>query len=871
MLIQIDPKINGEEMLSKLDAFYRMVGSKEQGSLLTHPTAIKQISTSMNIWQLQLDDSADELVDWLSRQPEVLSVQKNHIIQNRDKLLPNDPLFFQQWQYLNNGSNGGVPDADLNADQAWEISTGGLSASGDTIVVAVIDGGINRTHIDLVQNLWVNRMEIPGDGIDNDGNGYVDDYKGWNVFSQNDNIQGISTTHGTPVSGIIGASGNNGTGVSGVNWTIKIMFVAGGNSEAEILAAYDYIIKARKRYNDTHGASGAFIVAANCSWGIDYGMPSDSPLWCEAFEKLGEVGIISVAATANNPVNVDLSGDLPTTCPSDYLLAVTSLNNQDLKSPNAAWGAQNIDLGAYGDGIFTTSPNSQYGSYSGTSFAAPHVAGAIGLLYSTPCSELIALAKYKPALAALRAKELVLESVKPNPSLENACLSGGRLDLYNLLFQFESDCPNCAAPVDVWAIENSPYSITVDATIINNPDRVDIRWRTTGSGNWQVVEDISLPYVIAGLEPCKHYEVSLRAACDNTNSSTWSPERDYGTSGCCSIPGFSWSATSFLNSVSIDWSTGPDFTNYKVLIRKKNTSNWQSFTQLPGTIVIPDLEWCTEYELKVQGWCLDSWITLLASGEFKTKGCGSCLEEVYCPAGATLAQEEWIASVQLNDWKFESGPGGGGYQNFAGLLADNPVIAPLSEVNFTLTPGFWGSPYKEYFRIFIDYNMDGDFDDYDELVFDPGFAQEGVVSGSFITPAINQTGTSRMRVIMKFFESDPTPPSSCGIFSFGQVEDYCIDLADLSSGSRIIPDSSNLLKIYPNPSSDDVRIEIPGINSNFVSLQAFDLFGKNLINSNLALDKDNRIYLDINSWESGVYLISIDVAGTLFRGKLIKL
>ena len=146
--------------------------------------------------------------------------QHNHRVQLRNTV-PDDASYTQQWSLNNTGQNGGVAGADIDAELAWDITTGGLTAAGDTIVVAVIDGGFQMNHPDLVMNYYVNRSEIPGNGQDDDGNGYVDDVSGWDAYADDGTIP--SDQHGTHVSGIIGAKGNNGIGVSGVNWDAKIL------------------------------------------------------------------------------------------------------------------------------------------------------------------------------------------------------------------------------------------------------------------------------------------------------------------------------------------------------------------------------------------------------------------------------------------------------------------------------------------------------------------------------------------------------------------------------------------------------------------------------------------------------------------------
>jgi hypothetical protein len=144
-----------------------------------------------------------------------------------------------------------------------------------------------QNHSDLTDNLWKNHKEIPGNGIDDDGNGYVDDYEGWNAVSQNGNVYS-SGSHGLNVAGIIGARGNNEMGVSGMNWDIKIMQIRLSQvREDNVLRAYEYALSHRKRYNESGGIEGAFVVATNSSWGIDRGRPEDAPLWCAFYDSLG--------------------------------------------------------------------------------------------------------------------------------------------------------------------------------------------------------------------------------------------------------------------------------------------------------------------------------------------------------------------------------------------------------------------------------------------------------------------------------------------------------------------------------------------------------------------------------------------------------
>jgi len=434
VIVEVKSDNSARALISNLNATNRYNSTVHAEKLMSEP---------MNLWVLKIDAATDNEIEFLESvkmDRNTLLAQKNHLSQLRETI-PNDPRFTDQWQYINMGSNGGAIDADIDMELAWDHTTGGTTIDGDEIVVCVIDDGIITTHPDLGDNLWVNSGEIPFNGIDDDGNGYIDDVRGWNAEDEND-ILDQDGSHGTSVAGIIGAQGNNEIGVAGVNWDVKLMIVVGGSPESLALASYAYPYTMRKLYNETNGEKGAFVVSTNASWGIDNALPEEAPIWCDFYNLLGEEGILNFGATANGNINVDIAGDLPTACSSDFLVSVTNMNRQDEKVNSAGYGTRTIDLGAFGAQTYTLDGGS-YGNFGGTSGATPHCAGTAALLYATECTEFMSVVKSDPAQAALAVKDHILHGVEQNQSLAGITTTGGRLNANNAILNMLSTCDNC--------------------------------------------------------------------------------------------------------------------------------------------------------------------------------------------------------------------------------------------------------------------------------------------------------------------------------------------------------------------------------------------------------------------------------------------
>lgn len=326
--------------------------------------------------------------------------------------------------YFTNGSLWGMYSALANigpvnqfgsqADIAWANNHRGSS----TVVVGVIDEGIMNTHEDLQANCWVNPYD-PVDGVDNDGNGYKDDVFGWD-FVSNDRttFDGVSDDHATHVAGTIGAVGNNGKGVAGVCWNVKMISCkflgTAGGTLSNAIKAIDYITDMKNRHSMN-------IVATNNSWGGG----GYSTLLYNAITRANNANILFVAAAGNSAANNNVTASYPSNYPQANVIAVAAIKSTGALSSFSNYGSTTVDLGAPGEAVYSSLPVksgttvvSGYGSYSGTSMATPHVTGAAALYAAT-----------HPGATAATIKAAILNSATPTPSLNGKCVTGGRLNV----------------------------------------------------------------------------------------------------------------------------------------------------------------------------------------------------------------------------------------------------------------------------------------------------------------------------------------------------------------------------------------------------------------------------------------------------------
>jgi serine protease len=397
-------------------------------------TPIEVLSKSMNIHLLDVNSDLNkkDIIDYIYKSYPIISAQHNQKVFSRCTT-PNDLRFPDQWHLRNTGQNGGTSGADIHACEAWDIPQRVVNAFGDTIVVAVIDVAADLSCTQI--NWFKNYAEIPNNAIDDDGNGYVDDYDGWNSIDNNGTVQMISGEyHHTMIAGVIGAKGNDTVGVAGVHWGVKVLPIVGSNlsDEADIVQAYAYCIDMKKLYMQTNGAKGAYIIASNSSFGSDDEWGAAHPIWCAMYDSMGRYGILSATSAPNKSVDIDVVGDMPSTCASNFMIVVSGTNYQDKKNTSGI-GKKYIDIHAPAEGIISTKPGNTFGSGNGTSYSAPMICGALSMMISQASDTLMDSYDKGDTNAILYFKKTLLENVDTLASLKNFSQTEGRLNVFKAI------------------------------------------------------------------------------------------------------------------------------------------------------------------------------------------------------------------------------------------------------------------------------------------------------------------------------------------------------------------------------------------------------------------------------------------------------
>lgn len=371
---------------------------------------VKSLETADGLYIVKLPDtmsvtSADALASALQG---VAYAEPNYLVHTQ--VTPNDPSFSDPnlWGLRNTGQSGGTAGADIQAPEAWDLTTGSSS-----VVVALIDTGIDYTHPDLAANMFRNEADCNSNGVDDDENGYIDDCHGIDT-ANNDGDPLDDNNHGTHTAGTVGAAGNNGVGVVGVNWNVKLMpckfLNAGGSgSTADAVTCLNYVALMKDR--------GANIVATSNSWGGG----GFSQAMYDAIDAQRQRGILFIAAAGNDASDNDSTANYPSNYDLPNVIAVAATTRTDARSSFSSYGRHTVHVGAPGSSILSTTRNNTYSTFSGTSMATPHVAGVAALLKAQD-----------PGRDWRAIRNLILAGGDANANLSNT-ITGKRLNAYGSL------------------------------------------------------------------------------------------------------------------------------------------------------------------------------------------------------------------------------------------------------------------------------------------------------------------------------------------------------------------------------------------------------------------------------------------------------
>lgn len=425
--------------------------------------------------------SVEQAAKAVARQPGVVLAEPNYVL--RRAAVSNDPLYTtgsRLWgMYGDDVPTASGPPGTTNAfgsqaEKAWDAGYTGSRA----VVVGVLDSGIDVSHPDLAANIWVNPFEVAGDGIDNDGNGYVDDINGWDFVNGDRTVfDAGEDPHGTHVAGTIGGVGGNGVGVAGVSWNVsmisaKFLGADGTGTLVNAIKALDYLTDLKTR-------SGVNIVASNNSWGGGgYSVAMNN-----AIIRGADAGILFVAAAGNGgsdgfgddndalptyPANFSTVRGTMSQPAADYesVISVAAISQWGFRADYSNFGATTVDIAAPGSAIMSTLPGNAYGVFDGTSMAAPHVTGAIALY-----------AAANPGATAAGIRAAMLGTAIATPSLQGRTVTGGRLDVFEAM--------NASPPV-------APLNLT--ATAVPNTGRVALSWTAPSATARGPVTDYVVQY-----------------------------------------------------------------------------------------------------------------------------------------------------------------------------------------------------------------------------------------------------------------------------------------------------------------------------------------------------------------------------------------
>lgn len=395
----------------------------------------------------------DYAVQSLEAHPMVVNAEPNFIysIDSHVDSLPNDPMLGQLWGLINTGSNltdkvAGREGVDVDVERGWEINTGSRD-----VVIAVIDTGVDHTIEDLAPNMWTNDAELNGEaGVDDDGNGFVDDIYGYD-FANNDGDPMDDHGHGSHCSGTIGAKGNDGKGIVGVAWDVRIMGIkfltgSGSGTLANAIKSIDYATQMGVDVMSNSWGGGGFSEELKAS-----------------IERARDAGILFTAAAGNSRSNNDSNPTYPATYDVDNIVSVAAIDSNGRLASFSSYGRRTVHVAAPGVGILSTTPDG-YKSWSGTSMATPHVSGVAALVLS-----------HVPGISMTELRRRIIERTSPVSAIRSKVAAGGIVSAYHAL----TDTPAPADPNDPFNWDKNVHNISTPHPY---PDNFSDSWTVNVPG-----------------------------------------------------------------------------------------------------------------------------------------------------------------------------------------------------------------------------------------------------------------------------------------------------------------------------------------------------------------------------------------------------
>lgn len=401
--------------------------------------------------------------------------------------IPNDSRFGEQWYLHNTAQTGGTADADIDAPAAWDLTTG-----SHEVVIGVVDTGIEYAHPELAGNLWTNPGEVPGNGLDDDGNGVIDDVHGYNAITRAGNAND-DQGHGTVGAGIIGAAGNNGQGIAGLAWrtslmSLKFLSASGSGSTADAIAALNYAV-ARKQ-------AGVNLRALNNAWGSG----TFSQALSDAIGATNAAGILFVAVASSSAVDHDANPSYPASYDHPNIVVLTATDHNDARATFASYGANSVDLGAPGVNILSTALGG-YATSSGNSWAAAQVSGVAALMWSVA-----------PNLTAAEVKATIMASGDQVSALAGRTVSGRRL---NAAAAVAAVADQPSPPVASFTFAANQLAVAFTDTSTDGDGVIAARSWSFGDGATSTAANPSHTYAAAGT-----YQVQLTVTDDDGLTAT---------------------------------------------------------------------------------------------------------------------------------------------------------------------------------------------------------------------------------------------------------------------------------------------------------------------------------------------------------------